>query len=384
MKLRRIRAVARKELLHILRDVRSLLLALALPVLMLVMFGYALSLDVERIPTAFYDADRSVLSGDLVEDFSGSRFFKVGQAAASLGEMERMIEEGGTMLGISIPQNFGGDIKTARPVEVQLLLDGSDSNTAAIALGYAEAVVAGYSARVRGSVRGGAGSSDGSGMGSAPIDVRIRALYNSDLKSRNYIIPGLIAVILMIIATLLTSLTIAREWELGMMETLLSTAVRPAEIVLGKMAAYFCLGTGATVVALVTGIAVFRVPFRGSPFVLAVSLGLFLCAALFWGLFVSAFAKNQLLALQMSMVSSFLPAFLLSGFVYAIESMPWIIQQFTLLIPARHIVTILKGVFLKGVGFGALWGEVVFLLLFGVVVFWATTRQLRAKLDQVS
>jgi ABC-2 type transport system permease protein len=157
MKLRRIRAVARKELLHILRDVRSLLLALALPVLMLVMFGYALSLDVERIPTAFYDADRSVLSGDLVEDFSGSRFFKVGQAAASLGEMERMIEEGGTMLGISIPQNFGGDIKTARPVEVQLLLDGSDSNTAAIALGYAEAVVAGYSARVRGSVRGGAG-----------------------------------------------------------------------------------------------------------------------------------------------------------------------------------------------------------------------------------
>ncbi len=168
------------------------------------------------------------------------------------------------------------------------------------------------------------------------------------------------------------------------METLLSTAVRPAEVCLGKMAAYFCLGTGATVVALVTGIAVFRVPFRGSPFVLAVSLGLFLCAALFWGLFVSAFAKNQLLALQMSMVSSFLPAFLLSGFVYAIESMPWIIQQFTLLIPARHIVTILKGVFLKGVGFGALWGEVVFLLLFGVVVFWATTRQLRAKLDQVS
>jgi ABC-2 type transport system permease protein len=384
MEMRRIRAVARKEFLHIIRDVRSLILALALPVLMLVMFGFALSLDVDRIRTVVHDADRSSISRDLIEQFRASRFFEIQGYVLSEGAIQKMIDDGRATIGISILPGFGRNVESSHATEIQILLDGSDSNTASIALGYAETVVNTYSAglsRIRQS-QGSSGSGQSGGI-VAPVDVRLRALYNSDMKSRVYIVPGLIAVIVMIIAALLTSMTIAREWEMGTMEQLFSTALRPSEIVLGKMAAYFCLGATATLISIITGIFVFDVPFRGSIFVLTISIGVFLCDALFWGIFVSAFAKKQLLALQISMVSSFMPAFLLSGFVYAIESMPKAIQFITLAIPTRHFVTIIKGVFLKGIGFEVLWVELLFLIVFAIVVFLATTHQLNGKLDRV-
>jgi ABC-2 type transport system permease protein len=367
---RRTRAIARKELLHIVRDIRSLILALALPVVMLVMFGFALSLDVDRIRTVIHDADGTAASRDLSERFRASRFFDVRGDAASQKELEEMIQDGRAMLAVSIPPQFSRDIRSGDVTEVQLLLDGSDSNTASIALGYAENVVRAHSVALQTPWQRGTADA---------IDVRLRVIYNSNMESKNYIVPGLIAVIVMIIAALLTSMTIAREWEMGTMEQLLSTPVRPAEIVLGKMAAYFCVAVVATFISIVTGITVFGVPFNGSIIVLAVSVGMFLCAALFWGTFISAVAKNQLLAFQMSMVSSFLPAFLLSGFVYAIESMPRAIQFLTVVIPARHFVTILKGVFLKGIGFEALWFELLFLTLFALGIFWAATRQLSGK-----
>jgi ABC-2 type transport system permease protein len=382
MNIRRTRAVARKELLHIVRDVRSLILALALPVLMLIIFGFALSLDVDHIRTVIYDADQSVVSHDLIERFRSSRYFNVQGNVASEEKIAQMIQDGRTMVGISILPNFARNLKSGSSAEVQILLDGSDSNTASIALGYAETIVRAHTVGIQRELqsRKGGASSKYSGV-TTPVDVRLRVLYNSDLKSRNYIVPGLIGVIVMIIATLLTSMTIAREWEMGMMEQLISTTLRPSEIVLGKMVAYFCLGAVATLISLVTGIGLFGVPFRGSVIVLAVSLGVFLCDALLWGIFVSAFAKKQLLALQISMVSSFMPAFLLSGFVYAIESMPKIIQGVTLIIPTRHFVTIIKGVFLKGAGFDVLWIELLFLIVFAIAVFFATTHQLRGKLD---
>jgi ABC-2 type transport system permease protein len=288
-----------------------------------------------------------------------------------------MINDGRTMVGISIPPDFGRRIKMDQSAEIQFLLDGSDSNTASIALGYAEAIVRTHSSELQLEKQNHTGS--GSRSMIAPVELQTRVFYNSNLKSRNYIVPGLIAVILMFIATLLPSLAIAREWEMGTMEQLFSTAVRPAEIVLGKMAAYFCVGIVATLISIVIGIVVFKVPFRGSVLVLAISVSAFLCDALFWGLLLSAFTKNQILAMQMSTVSSFLPAFFLSGFVYAIESMPGVVRSITLVIPARHFVTILKGVFLKGIGFEILWAELLFLLLFATVIFWAATRQLTGK-----
>jgi ABC-2 type transport system permease protein len=220
----------------------------------------------------------------------------------------------------------------------------------------------------------------GQGKLKMPVDVRIRVLYNNELKSRNFIVPGLIAVILMIIASLLTSLTIAREWENGTMEQLLSTPVRPAELLLGKLAAYFVLGMADMVISLIVGVGVFGVPMRGSAFLLIGASALFLFGALCWGILLSTITRSQLLAYQLSLLSSFLPAFLLSGFIYSIDDMPFVIQQFTRIVPARYFVAILQGVFMKGTGLEVLWTQVLFLGSYGALVFTIAVRKMRQKM----
>ena len=213
----------------------------------------------------------------------------------------------------------------------------------------------------------------------AAVEPRVRIMYNTDLKSKNYIVPGLIAVVLMIISALLTSLTIAREWETGTMEQLLSTPIRPAELVLGKLSAYFVLGLSDLLIALVVGVMIYGVPLRGGGLFMFLTSCTFLFGSLCWGVFLSAVARSQLLAYQLGALTSFLPAFLLSGFVYAIENMPPLVQIVTYIFPARYFVTILKGIFLKGIGLRVLWVEVAFLSLYSAVVFIIATRKLRQK-----
>jgi ABC-2 type transport system permease protein len=376
MSWRRLKAIWIKELHHITRDARSLAMALAVPLMMLLLYGYALSLDVDRVPALIYDQDGTVASRDLIRAFSGSRFFDVRGFTPSYEGIQQAIDRSQILMGIVIPRNYSDTIAAGRKAEVQILIDGSDSNTAAIVLGYAETLVRMYSAQVRATAM----NRRGGEHLTPPIDARLRVWYNSSLESKNYVVPGLIAVILQIIAALLTSLTIAREWEMGTMEQLLSTPLRPVEIVLGKMLAYFVVGLADATVALLVGLFVFRVPLRGSFLVLGVSVCVFLFGALFWGIFVSAAAKTQLQAYQMGILSSFLPAFLLSGFVYATESMPQVIQVITHIVPARYVVTIMKGVFLKGVGLEVLWGELAFLALYAAVVFLLATRKMNQKL----
>jgi ABC-2 type transport system permease protein len=373
---RRIRAVCVKELYHITRDSRSLAMALAVPVMMLLLFGFALSLDVDRIPTMVYDQDGSSASRELIRQFTGSRFFDVKGAATGYGTIEREIDRSRILMAIVIPPRYGEIVSSGGESQVQLLIDGSDSNTAGIALGYAETLVRDYSLHLRAdAVNRRTGRSV-----SPPVDARLRVWYNSSLESKNYVVPGLIAVVLQIIAALLTSLTIAREWEMGTMEQILSTPLRPAEMVLGKMLAYFAVGLIDAAVAMLVGIFVFEVPFRGSLLLLTVSICIFLFGALCWGIFVSAAAKTQVQAYQMGILSSFLPAFLLSGFIYSIENMPLVIQILTHVIPARYVVAILKGIFLKGTGLGVLWGELLFLGLYAAAVFALATRKLNRKL----
>jgi ABC-2 type transport system permease protein len=376
MSYRRLRAVFIKELHHITRDSRSLAMALLMPVMMLLLYGYALSLDVDQVPTLVYDQDETVASRDLVRQFQGSRFFDVRGFAVGYSAIERGIDRNQILMGVVIPRGYADKIKGGQEAQVQILLDGSDSNTASIVLGYAETLVRTYSGQIRAQAMNRRG---GERMTPA-IDARLRVWYNPTLESKNYVVPGLIAVILQIIAALLTSLTIAREWEMGTMEQLLSTPLRPVEIVLGKMMAYFVVGLADATIALLVGLFVFEVPLRGSILVLAVSVCTFLFGALFWGIFVSAVAKNQLQAYQMGILSSFLPAFLLSGFVYAIETMPPVIQAITHIIPARYVVVIMKGVFLKGVGFEVLWGELGLLALYAAVVFLLAVRKMNQKL----
>lgn len=376
MSMRRFFAVFRKEGIHIVRDWRSLGLALAVPVLLLVLFGYALSLDVDRIPTIIDDRDQTHLSRELIERFRGSRYFTIAAAASSPRDIDRLIDQDKALLAVVIPRDFARTLAAKQPAAVQLILDGSDSNTASIAAGYAQSLIRSYSTELRDrEIR-----RLGAGEIRIPIEPRVRVVYNNELKSRNFIIPGLIAVILMIIAALLTSLTIAREWENGTMEQLLSTPIRPLELLLGKLCAYFVLGTVDTIIALVIGLGVFRVPLRGSPLVLAAGAFLFLFGALCWGILISTVTRSQLLAFQASLLTSFLPAFLLSGFVYSIDNMPFIIQQVTRIVPARYFVAILKGVFLKGVGFETLWPQFLFLAAYAAIVFSRAVSRMRAKI----
>jgi ABC-2 type transport system permease protein len=374
MKLRRTRAVARKEFLHILRDSRSLVMALALPLLMILLFGYALTLDVDRIPTIIYDSNQNSESRELISRFQGSRYFQILGSTTDYKTIEQKINADECMLGIVIPKNYARDLLSGHSPQIQLLFDGSDSNTASIALGYANGIVQPYAAELRARALGSMGRA-----AKAPVDIRLRVQYNSQLKSKNYIVPGLIALILMIIGALLTSLTLAREWEMGTMEQLLSTPLRPAEVALGKMSAYFVLGVIDMLLTILVGVGIFQVPQRGNYLFLVATGCLFLIGALFWGIFVSALSRSQLIAYQVAMLTSFLPAFLLSGFVFAIENMPVPVQAATYLFPTRYFVTMLKGIFLRGVGMEVLYLEVGLLAVYAMLIFVAVTKRLKQK-----
>lgn len=375
MTFRRTRAIFIKELHHITRDARSLALALAMPFMMLLLYGYALSLDVDHIPALIFDQDGTSISRGMTRQFQGSRYFDIRGFVNSYAPIERAIDRNNILIGIVIPSGFGRDILEGRSTKVQLLVDGSDSNKSSIAMGYAESVARSYAAVERIQTR--------SATRPGPrVDARIRVWYNSSLQSRNYVIPGLIAVILMILAGMLTTLTISREWEMGAMEQILSTPLRPSELVIGKMLAYFVVGLVDSAIALVAGITVFGVPFRGSLLLLAVSTCLFLCAVLFLGILISAGSRTQVEAYQWGMLMTFLPGFLLSGFVFAIDTMPKILQVISLIVPARYFVTTLKALFLKGAGLSIIGNQLLFMAMFALIVYLLAVRKLkRQKVD---
>jgi len=373
---RRTRAIARKECLHVLRDVRSLLLALALPFFLLVLFGYALTLDVDRIATVICDNDRSAQSRELIERLRGSRYFNIRAFATSYREIERLIDDGSCLMALVIPPSYGRWILAGADSEIEILLDGSDSNTAGIALGYATALLQAHDGAIRQSALARQGTV---GM-KTPVEGQLRVWYNPELRARNYIVPGLIGLIMMIIGALITSLTIAREYEMGTMEQLLSTPVRPIELVLGKIVPYYIIGLADLTIAVVAGTALFGVPLRGNALVLFGSSAIYMLGCLSMGLFISAATRSQTLAFQLGILTSFLPAFLLSGFVYSIENMPWIIQAVTYLVPARYFLVLLKGVFLKGAGVRLLWVEGLMLVAFSLLMFRAAVRNVKGKL----
>jgi ABC-2 type transport system permease protein len=376
MKPRRVIAIARKEFLHIVRDPRSLGMAIAMPMLMLVLYGYALTLDVDNVPLVVWDQSGTAASRDLVSHFSGSRYFAVRQYVEDYKDLERAIDARQAMAGLVIPRDFGQEMEAGRNVAVQFIVDGSDSNTATLAMAYAEAVTATWSQDVslHEARRLGARSA------TEPLDFRPRVWFNADLESRNFIIPGLIAVIMMVIAALLTSLTVAREWERGTMEQLISTPVRGSELILGKLLPYFAIGMLDMTIAVLMGEFLFGVPLRGSVVLLFGLAAVFLTGTLSLGLLVSIVSKNQFVANQVSMVVTFLPSFLLSGFVFSIASMPQALRLVTYLVPARYFVTILKGIYLKGVGLEILWFEAFLLVLFAVAVLALANLRFKKKL----
>lgn len=362
MNLKRVRAIANKEYIQIIRDPRSLALGLLIPIILIVLFGYALSLDIKDVPLAVWDQDNSKASVDFMLNFKNSEYFRIIGYYDNYRDLERLLNFGRTMMVLVLPKDFSRYLYSNQSVPVQLILDGSDSNTATIALGYAQGVVQQYNEKLFNK------ASQTTLVNSQPISLDQRIWFNQDFESKNFIVPGLIAIIMMIIAALLTSLTVAREWERGTMEQLISTPVRSSELIIGKFLPYFAIGMIDLVIAVILGRFVFFVPLRGSLIQLFIMSALFLTGALSLGIYISTVAKSQLMASQMAILTSFLPTFLLSGFTYEIFNMPQVVQAITFLIPARYFIKILRGIYLKDVGMLELWPEAICLIVFSILM----------------
>ncbi len=366
----RLRAIARKEWLQLRRDPRSMALAFALPILMLLFFGYALKWDVRDLELVVFDQDHTARSRGLVDAFEASGYFTVTGRLSSFSEIDAAVGRGDATSVLVIPPRFAADLASGRGAQLQLLLDGADANTATIAYNFADAIVDRWSRDVVLKGR----------TVTIPLNAEIRTWYNPTLESRNMIVPGLIAVIMMTIAAMLTALTIAREWERGTMEQLAATPATRLEIILGKLAPYVGIGVVDVAMIVVAGVLVFGVPFRGPVFVFFVQTVLFLVGALGLGVFISAAARSQFLATQIALITTLLPAMLLSGFLFEIEAMPRVLRFVTYLVPARYFVVVTRGIMLKGVGPSVLWVQSVFMIVFAVVGLGLATRVFRKEI----
>jgi ABC-2 type transport system permease protein len=363
----RVFEMVRKEFRQIFRDPRLRRMIFVAPVVQLLAFGYAVSTDVRNVSTLVVDHDHTRASRALVEAFRASGYFRIEGYTDRPAEIVSALDHGTAVLGMVIPEGFERDASDAgeHGARVQLLFDGTNSNLATVARGYAERIVLSQGAQ---SVLAGA----------PPIDLRSRAWFNPDLDSRDYNVPAVIGALLMLICLILTSLAVVREREIGTLEQLLVSPLRPGELILGKTLPFALIGTVELVLVVTIALTWFHIPFRGNPLLLLLASVLFLFTALGTGLLISTISNTQQEAF-MSGFLVFLPSLLLSGFMFPVNSMPRVFQMLTLLIPLRHYLEIVRAVFLKGAGFEALWRQLLALLVMGVALLWAAARRFRGE-----
>ncbi|MDP2905159.1 MAG: ABC transporter permease [Candidatus Omnitrophota bacterium] len=363
--LRRIKAIAWKEFIQIKRDPRSLGLALALPIFLLFIFGYGLSLDIDHVRTVVWNQDASsVLTRNFLLNFKNSKYFEIIRYTDNYRDIQHMLDSGEAMMALVIPKDFSHYIESGTKAPLQLLIDGSDANTAIIAKGYVQAVVEKYNAQLL------TDAFEEYGIGPPQnLDARSRVWFNMGLTSTWFIVPGVIAMIIMIISSLLTSICVAREWERGTMEQLISTPVKAPELIFGKFIPYFVIGFIDLTMGILMAIFLFGVPFRGSYTLFIILSSFFLTGALSQGIWISVVAKTQLMASQMATLTTMIPTVLLSGFIYPIFNMPKFVQAITYLVPARYYIVVLRDLFLKAAGIGNIWDEGLFLFLFAILMF---------------
>jgi ABC-2 type transport system permease protein len=375
----RIREIIRKEFRQTLREPRMRALLIGPPLLQLIIFGYAVNLDVENTRMAWMDMDKTPESRGLLAAFSGSRYFHVAATPSGDHEVQELLDRGRVQVVLRVLPGFARKLRRQNQPAVQILLDGTNSNTAAIAGSYANQIVAEYSRKVL--------EDQGSAlfMARAPaamdgLAARSRVWFNPALKSRDYFVPGVVVNIIALVTIMLTSMSIVREKEIGTMEQLMVTPIRPLELMLGKLLPFAIVGIAEVCLVVTGALLVFRTPFRGSILVLFLSALFFLLSSLGVGLFISTISHTQ----QQAMMSSFfffLPAMLLSGFSFPIRNMPVAVQYVTYLNPLRYFMVIVRGVFLKGTGLRSLWPQVLALFLFGAVILILSALRFRKRLD---
>ncbi|MCX7634339.1 MAG: ABC transporter permease [Syntrophales bacterium] len=356
---RRVLAVARKEFYHLVRDYRSLYLAFALPLLLILLFGYALSLDVDHIPMAVVDYDHSAESRDLIRRLAASPYFRLVAHPSHAKEATRLLDRGTATVVIVIPPDWSRNLQGDREAALQVLLDGSDPNFAGITAGYLTAFFERENTRrltLFLNRRGGE-------VRNTPVEGRIRIWFNEDLESRNLIVPGIMGIIIMIVGAMLTALVIAREYENGTMESIKSLPIGAAEFLLGKAIPYFFITLADVLVAILMGQFLFGIVMKASFWIMVAAAALYVWTAVGLGLFISAATKSQLVANQVAPLATFLPSMLLSDFVFPVQNMPMVIQPISYTVPATYFINILKGVYLKNLDMAALWHNFLVLML---------------------
>jgi ABC-2 type transport system permease protein len=362
--LNKIKPIFIKEIRQIRRDTLSLGVLVFIPAFMLVMFGYALNFDVKHIAVGFYDQDKSKTSRDFIGAFIHSEYFDYTKEVTNEKEMEEFLQRGDVKVGIVIPERFAENIIKGKTAKVQVLVDGSNSNTASTALGYINAVISNFSKDIFvKEVRKKMNTNIGEG-----IEYKPRVWYNPELKSIKFLILGLISLILMMSSVISTSLSIVREKERNTIEQILVSPIKPYELVIGKIINYILIAIISTVLIFVAGYFLFGVTIKGNYFMLAVSVLMYLAVSLGIGLLISSISDSQQSAFMLSSIITLLPTFILSGFVFPIRNMPLAVQCITYIIPARYFLVIIRNIVLKGSGITSYWSDLL-IMTFITVLF---------------
>jgi ABC-2 type transport system permease protein len=359
-----IKAIAKKEFYHLIRDFRSLYLAFIIPLLLILMFGYALSLDVDNVKTVAVDYDNTELSRDFIRTLDASSYFNVIQHLSDTVAATGYLDQGRTTMAIIIPPDWTRNIKADRETPLQVLLDGSDPNFSGISRGYITAFVERYNRdRLIDFL-----NRQGMKKINPPVEAQIRVWFNENLESRNFIVPGIIAIIIMIVGAMLTSLIIAREYENGTMETILSLPIRAGEFLTGKAIPYFLIGIADVLVAVFMGQALFGIVMRSNFWLMVLASSLYLSVALSLGLLISVVTKSQLVANICAVLITYLPSLLLSDFVFPVENMPTVLQLITYVVPATYFIDILNGLYLRNLALPNLWTSYLILTVMFMVL----------------
>lgn len=366
-----------KEFLQFRRDPKMFAIILVAPVIQLIFLGYAATLDVNTVHTVLFDQNRTAESRNFIEKFESSGYFALDYYVNSYAELQDVIDKGEAGLGIVIPKDFERKIYRRETAEIQAIFDGSDGNTAGIVAGYVQAITSDYSKQILIDVQ----NKTGRRMSMPSLQAEVRAWYNPELKTRIFMVPAIVGLLLMIVTLILTSLAIVKEKEIGTMEQLIVTPIKPYQMIIGKLVPFTLLGFVAVIIVLTAMRFVFNIEVRGSVTFLFAATFVYVLSLLGLGLFISTVSKTQQQAMMMAIFLIMLPMVYLSGFAFPIENMPEIIQYITYIIPLRYFITIIRGVILKGIGFAELWPQLLALFIMGVGILFLSSLRFKKRLD---
>jgi len=375
--MRQIYHIIVKEFLHLRRDRKMLAISILAPVIQLILLGYAATTDVKDIPMLVLDQDKSSVSREFINLFVNSGYFVLTQQVNSPDKIDQYIEDGEVWIALVIPSDFSANMLAGRQTTVQLIADGSDANSANIGIGYVSQIIATYSRSLMRTIE----TQFRGRLTFARVDPEVRVWYNPELKSRNFMVPGVLALVLMIITMTLTSLGIVKEKEIGTLEQLMVTPIKPYQLIIGKLLPFVIIAAVDILLVITVAYWWFGIPLRGSFFLLLSLSGLFVLTTLGLGLFVSTVSKTQQQAMMTAQFFFFMPFIFFSGFTFPIENMPQVIQYITYAIPLRYYIVIVRGLFLKGVGIAELWTQAAALLAFGVVILTLSVLRFKKKLS---